>query len=425
MDDRRKNYLYVVILHRFLHRVTGQLLLAPAVLNAHMRNLPRRISAAEFFFGPDNPVETVDGVTFSPGQDDIVEEDGLRKANLWVRPAIRPTEGSARPFLDHISYLFECGKVIDAVLNFLAFLVQHPGEKPAWAVLLIGGQGIGKSLLGGMLAKLFGERNVQVITAEQLRSSFNPWISKAHLVVVNEIPGPGDRQAAAQLKSYITDPTITVNEKNIPTYSIRNRASFFLISNEDDAARLDPDDRRFLVWKSKAQKKPGSYYKWLMRWFNQGGAERVLHFLMTRDLADFNPHAAPPRTRARGELAMDSRDDVQAYLQNAFDAGEPPFKHDLVVGNHVINHLNEVRRMKVTPKALSKFFRSIDAVEVGQKRMLDGTKPRVWAIRQHERWKAASEEEIAEAYRTPDGLSLGPPRGPAGRIGIAGRRPRP
>lgn len=401
MDDCRKNYLYVVSLNRFLHRATGLLLLVTAVLNAHMRNLPRRMSAMEFFFGPDTTVENVDGVTFSPGQGEIVDEVGLRKANLWVRPTIRPTEGSARPFLDHISYLFECDEVIDAVLNFLALLVQHPGEKPAWAVLLIGGQGIGKSLLGGMLAKLFGERNVQIITAEQLRSSFNSWISMAHLVVVNEIPGPGNHQVAAQLKSYITDSYIKVNEKNIPVYSIRNRASFFLISNEDDAARLDPDDRRFLVWKSKAQKKSASYYKWLMRWFNGGGAERVLHFLRARDLAGFDPHAAPPRTRARSELAMDSRDDVQAYLQNAFDAGEVPFKHDLAVANHVVNHLHGTRRMTITLKALGKFLRSIGAEELGQKRLPDGTKPRIWAIRDHEKWRTASEEEIAKTYRMP------------------------
>jgi hypothetical protein len=60
-------------------------------------------------------------------------------------------------------------------------------------------------------------------------------------------------------------------------------------------------------------------------------------------------------------MIEDSRDPVHAYLQEAFDAGDPPFQHDLVAVNEIINWLGNERNYRMTHKQLASFFRSINA----------------------------------------------------------------
>jgi hypothetical protein len=295
------------------------------------------------------------------------------------------------------------------VLDYLAHLVQRPAEKIQSALLFIGVPGTGKNILANVFIEMLGRRNTKTITANYLSSEFTGWVDGAVLTVVDEVVSDNSRATAARIKSLITNETVRVNEKGIPAYDIRNRNHFVLLSNDRDAAIIDPDDRRFFVWRSSAAPASASYYSQLCRWLAGGGYARVLHLLQTRDISRFNAYVRPPRTRSRAEIVGYGRPNSEVYLANAFDAGEAPFDHDLIVINHVCEYLLEVRRMRLMPKPLGHFLRSVGAMELGQKR-IGNAKPHVWAIRDAERWMNAPEDEIAEAYRRPASAATDPPR---------------
>src|SRR5262249_15292833 len=92
---------------------------------------------------------------YAPTRPIVFEEKGLHYFNLY-RPQIDipPVKGDVRPFLDHITYLFPRAERQNILLDWLAWNVQHPGEKILYAILIEGAQGTGKSLFGFVMERL-------------------------------------------------------------------------------------------------------------------------------------------------------------------------------------------------------------------------------------------------------------------------------
>jgi hypothetical protein len=400
-----RRYAYIASIDRLWDRNTHSYITVKAATLRHAAEMEKDKTVFHVLFKGPNAIDTVDGVTFWPGQPELVEEDGGRKLNRWSPVTLEPRPGRVRPFLRHLGRIVDSDPAAIAfVLNYMAHLVQHPDVKIQSALLFIGDPGTGKSILADVFMEMVGRQNSKTINASDFTSDFNGSVDGALLTVVDELVNDKSRATAARIKSVITNPTVRVNEKNLPTYECRNRNHLVLLSNDHDAATVDMEDRRFFIWRSTAPPPPGSYYWHLRRWLSGGGYARVLHLLQTRDISRFDPFTHPPRTASRAEIAGYSRSDHEVYLAEALEAGEAPFACDLIVIQHVFDYLNDARRMRVMPKTLSRFLRSAGAVELGQKR-IGGAKPRVWAIRNAERWKTASEDEIAAAYGRPGDLA--------------------
>ncbi len=361
--------------------------------------------AIEMMLHPEHGLPRVTNLCFRPGEASILSDGhgGLRY-NLWQPTNVRAEPGDVGPFLALVHLILDGDEVaVRFLLGFMAHMIQRPGQKMAFAVLIIGPQGIGKSMLGEMLTRVIGEANTAVLEMGALTGSFNGFLARAHLVIVNEFVASASRGAKAMLKNLITAPTILLNEKGVPAFPIDNVSSLLLFSNESAATALDADDRRYFVWRSEAERQPAEFYADLAAWFDNGGDGHLLHYLQTFDLDGFNPHAAPPRTAARAELIRESMTDQQQTLSDLHEACEAPFDRDLAIVDDVVAMLYEQRRgLRFTTRDVTSFFRSIGAVNLGQRRMpIPGNpnyKPRFWALRNQERWIDASEGETAQAY---------------------------
>jgi hypothetical protein len=104
--------------------------------------------------------------------------------------------------------------------------------------------------------------------------------------------------------------------------------------------------------------------------------------------------------------------DQQQVLADMHEAGEAPLDQDLAIVAEVVGALNEQRRgLRFTTRDVAGFFRSIGAVELGQRRIpIEGRgtyKPRVWALRNHDYWINAGEAEVGEAYLQGIGVTTG------------------
>ena len=137
----------------------------------------------------------------------------------------------------------------DYFLNWLACILQTR-KKMMTSFVFIGRQGAGKGVfLSRILKPLFGEDQTIQVEDEQLKSSFNGWIKNVAFIAFNEVAhdNRGRNSLNSKIKSIITDPSITVNEKNIRTYQLRNNINCIFYSNERVPLLVERSDRRFTI----------------------------------------------------------------------------------------------------------------------------------------------------------------------------------
>ena len=130
----------------------------------------------------------VEGVTYWPEQPLFVREiNGQECLNYWRPSKVKPVKGDVQPFLDHVKYLYPDGDEANILLDYLAFQVQHPGEKVHWAILLEGDQGNGKSYFALVMQLVLGAHNVKMVHPDSLHETFTQWQRNTQLIVIEEM----------------------------------------------------------------------------------------------------------------------------------------------------------------------------------------------------------------------------------------------
>ena len=406
-------YIYVAALDKLWDRVTRQYLSVGAACRRHAEEYGEPTDVFELVINNASAVRKVDRVNFRPKQDEIyTDARGGLVLNFWRPTDLKPVEGDATRFLQHVSYILDGDEdAAGYVLDYFAHLVQRPEIKIGAAILIVGAPGIGKSMVANVMSDIVGQHNARSVNPTALVSNFNDWIDGALLVVVHELFGVEPRRMAANLKEWITEPVIQINRKGIALYQSDNFSHFILLSNEKNAVPIDADDRRFFVWHSQAEKMPDAYYAELAKWLREGGTANVLDFLQKRDLTHFDPFAAPPKTASFAEHVREAIPDIQAYLSESLESGSAPFDSDLVVLTKVYRYCRE-NRIHARISDIQAVIERHGGRHLGQKRNVlgVGTKPNVWAVRNAEDWMAAAEADIARHYRAPGSVLMSAPQ---------------
>ncbi|TIW67498.1 MAG: hypothetical protein E5V56_05145, partial [Mesorhizobium sp.] len=108
---------------------------------------------------------SVDQITWQPDKPEICQAldangSGQRAYNLWTPPRLRAAPSNwlewARPFIDHVAYLVPIEVERVRFLQWLAHIVQRPGELPHTCYLMIATTtGIGRGTLASILTRAF------------------------------------------------------------------------------------------------------------------------------------------------------------------------------------------------------------------------------------------------------------------------------
>jgi hypothetical protein len=139
--------------------------------------------------------------------------------------------------------------------------------------------------------------------------------------------------------------------------------------------------------------------------------------LLARDVSKFNPAEDPPMTAAKLEVIESSRLEIEQQLRQWIDERKPPFDKDIVLPERVAAALRIAGHSRVTDQRARRALQSVGAVSLRQlPRLQFGSdiwsgQPRVWAIRNHERWKGATAAELGQ-YLTSGHSLRSPPDGP-------------
>src|SRR5690606_29969104 len=111
--------------------------------------------------------------------------------NLWKpSAAILPqhvSDADIQPWLDHVAFVIPDEGERKIVFNWLAWVIQHQGEKPNWA-LVIGStaEGIGKDLMMQPVRVALGADNVREIGPDDIASGYTDFLVGTRLLIVEE-----------------------------------------------------------------------------------------------------------------------------------------------------------------------------------------------------------------------------------------------
>ena len=349
--------------------------------------------------------QTVYGMTFQPMADRLIEDDGKLCLNAWRPGGVEPEKGGVGPFLKHMNYLVPKKAYRQHVLDWLAHVAQRRGEKIMHALLIWGKQGIGKSYLSRVMEAVLGLHNVRAVNSDAVKAGRNTWMEGSELVVVEEMMAMGRQEMMNTLKSLITEPRVEINPKYVHEYQIPNRVNFMFFSNHSDALKLEDGDRRYMVVHCPGAPKSEEYYRKLFRWTERNGPA-LAHYLSSRDLSAFNPHAHAPRTAAKRAMLEENRPALEQYIKMKVDAREVPFDREIVSTSDLIQSLTEggpFTPREATASAVGRALSRLGRIKK-QVRFENKARKTFWAIRRPRYWKNRPEGEWRAAARRPRGI---------------------
>lgn len=375
-----------------------------SVRNAHASMAPGKSIAKILLESPD--LKVVDLLTYVPGENsDFTIHRKRRVYNTWKGHIIVPSDTveDVKPFLNHLKYITDDNKAGYKHLSaWIAHVLSRPGIKIRHA-LVVGSshEGTGKSYIKQVMKGIIGPQNVTEVNTNNLKEQFNAWVSNTELVFVEELMAAGRLEIANHLKPLITENEVAVRKMRTDTFMVDNPANFFCTTNHRDAMILTRDTRRYWVWFSDVQPKKKAYYNKLFSWTKDNLAS-IARWAEDYSLNDFDPDAPPPKTESFFEMAEASERPLKSYLFEQLDANEWPLKSDIIVVSDLIHSLRGVPGLgKISTVHVSNTLRELGGVMLGQKRFEDGSKPRVWAMRNAEKYQLMSERELCSHYRAP------------------------
>ena len=216
--------------------------------------------------------------------------------NLWRGFGIAPIPSDVDPILD---YLLKVVAQNDAtnyqyLINWLAVGVQYPARQGEVAVVLRGSKGIGKSTLGRLMLKIYGQHGMQITNSRHLVGNFNGHLQKTAFLFADEAFFAGDRIGENVLKGLVTERNITVEKKGVDAVTARNRLKILMCSNSDWVVPATADERRFFILDvSDERRGEVAYWQQLNHIIDNGGAAGFLHYLQQIDLSKFDVRKVP------------------------------------------------------------------------------------------------------------------------------------
>lgn len=267
-------------------------------------------------------IPTVYSTVYLPGYPRILDVLGRTRANTYDETSIpvskearEPEEFEAIRLVEqHLRMTFPDERERSLVLDYLCYNVQFPAEKIAWALLMVGAEGIGKTWFLKFMQVMLGPQNVSPLSASALQENFNAWAEGSKMLFIEEIRlhGSNRYEILDKLKEPVGNEDITIRRMNRDRYVIPNVTNYGAFTNYWDAVPLKKNNRRYLVVATALQsdedvlafntRYPNYFDDLFEATYNHAAVLRS--WMMTRRLSHwFKPKKPAPDTAARRKMA--------------------------------------------------------------------------------------------------------------------------
>lgn len=327
-------------------------------------------------------ISTVYDYAYDPSQPTEVffVSGGRKYVNTYCAtyPDLAPEHAAAAGeiFQGHLRNLVGESEYRRVILDYFAHLVQMPGRKIRFAILIQSVEGAGKTFLAEAAKAVLGGEHVKIISGDSIKSGFNEW-SFGHQVVVLEevrVAGTNKYEVMNALKPLITNDFVSVNQKFRDTREVRNISNYLLFSNHHDALALQPGDRRYFVVKSPMQHKNqvlalgDNYFPPLYTLLREQPGALRSYFADWEISPDFQADGHAPRTKYVQDLINDSASDVTAAVRRLLLEGDYPLiQYDIVSAKTILDVLHfEESLAHVTAQQLAHVLREEGFRQIGR-----------------------------------------------------------
>ena len=428
-----KNWVYCQLDETFFHMIDRRVLTKAAFDSSHARLMLTPSERNEGKSVPETTavaaamnlfqVPVVYNRMYMPGYEPLYKLNDIAYVNSYSDIGIpelpgettAPDQQAIEIVLHHCVHLFRNGRDRRIFLDFLSYIVQNPGQKVNWAILIQGTEGDGKSFFSLLLKAMLGMDNVNVIPGKALEEKYNPWAEGALVCFVEDVRLHGNNRfdAINTLKPMITNMTTSIRRMNTNTYEVVNTVNYITTANLKDALPVGHEDSRFFALFTRFQSQQAilsfkeanpDYYTRLHGALNFAGALRK--FFLERSISDdFNAKARAPVSSYKAEMIeMNRSDDEQALIDAMDESGKPDFSGLLLDSGMIHEQFMEREALPPNTKALKRLLSTNGFTFLGRFK-INGEKRRFWSQRP-DIWSEDSDErgEQIRDYLDPEGL---------------------
>lgn len=301
---------------------------------------------------------TAKGVTFRPDlpHGALVNSQGDALVNTYKAALVQSVPGDVTPFLTHLAKLLPDEGDRAKLLSYMAAIVQYPGKKFAWAPLVQGVEGNGKSLLNDVVREAVGHKYSFSPNKKQLEKEFNLWMASNIFIYVEDVLIR--RDLLEDLKTAITGTSRAVEGKGVNAEARDICCNFIFNCNPKGGVPKTVNDRRIAPFYTAQQEVAhlardgmvGEYFPRLWDWLRAGGYGHVTHFLRTYAIADqYNPATLcqrAPSTTSTAEAIEESFGPVEQEVLEAVAEGRQGFRGGWI-SSHFLDVLLQEKRKEL------------------------------------------------------------------------------
>ena len=291
--------------------------------------------------------------TFAPGRPFGEIVDGT--VNMYVPPVHKQTDVDPAPFLDLVAKMLPDPRDQRIVLTWFASMVQNPGVKFQWAVVLQGAEGNGKTFLLNALSYAVGIGNTHMPNPEDMNEKYNDYLHNNLLIGVEEVHMQGRRDMLDRLKKYITNSRVEIRAMGVNKFMADNLTNWLFLTNHRDAVVKTENDRRYCVFYTAQQTAAdvtaagmgGRYWPDMWNWARNGGFDAVAAWLKAVPLVEeFNPadgcHRAPT-TSSTAAAIEETRGYIELAILELIDEELAGFKGGWISSTKLRDMMDERR----------------------------------------------------------------------------------
>lgn len=345
------------------------------------------------------------GVTYKPGK-----ESSVRGClNTWPGWGVSASKGSVTPWKNLLDHLFDEASRESRVWfeQWCLYPMANPGSKLLSACGLWSlDQGLGKSLIGKTLGKVYGA-NYSEISQRELDGDFNGWAVNKQFVMVDDVSAHDSRAKADVLKKIITQDQLQVNVKFMPTYALPDCVNYYLTSNRSNAFYLEDRDRRFFIHEITSEKLSKKFFDEYYEWLDKGGPEALLwHAANKMSFKQFEPYLPPPTTESKEQMTDIAKSEVDRWLDELLEnpgdklrVGATELKRDLFTARELLT-LFDVDRQGQSITVTTMGLRAREKLEQlfhGRAIRPERKAERFFVVRRGMKWRKMSTKQ-AEAH---------------------------
>ena len=261
-----------------------------------------------------------DGVVFKPC---VTRQKGDgSQYNTWRGFSVEPKSGNCDKVIHHIERMACKGDstLSEYLLNWIAYTFQNPDKPAGAAIVLRGGQGTGKGLLGNFLMSLWGVHGMHISNPKHLVGNFNAHLANTCFLFADEAFFAGDKSHEGTLKALITEKFLTVERKGIDAIQQPNYLKVFMATNSQWAIPATSDERRYFVSDMETRQDRAYYAELSAAMEDKSVQSAFLYAMLNRDITGFHTGDIP-ESDALKDQRLHSMDSVGKWMVDSISAG--------------------------------------------------------------------------------------------------------